>query len=136
MFDLICFGFEIFEDSGLFDDIIGELLPFHIAISVDVNFIEQVSQVSNKRDVPVGGIDLPEFEVFFGDHNKLFEIKLIVFSQELLLKKLDGELVKVESHIGDHFVIILLDSFIGGTRGVNGVDVHHVTQMTGAFCSW
>jgi hypothetical protein len=45
-FDLLCFRFEIFQNCGLFDNIVGELLPLHVAITVDIDLIKQLSQVS------------------------------------------------------------------------------------------
>lgn len=61
--DLIIFGFQVLENSGLLNDVIGKFLPLHISISVDVDLIEEVSQVPNKSSLSIGEFNLPEPEV-------------------------------------------------------------------------
>jgi hypothetical protein len=112
MFNLISFGLEILQYSSFFNDVIGKLFPLHIAITIDIDLIEQVSQVPDKGNITIGGIDLPELEMFFGDDNELFEVELIVFGEELFFEQLDGDFIEIKSHVGDHFVVGLLYVFV------------------------
>ena len=43
--DLIVFAFEVFEHCGLLDDVVGELLPLHVPVPVDVDLVEEVGEV-------------------------------------------------------------------------------------------
>jgi hypothetical protein len=135
MFDLISFRLEILQYSCFFNDIISKLFPLHIAIAIDVDLIEKISQVPNKGNIAIGGIDLPEFEMFFGNNNELFKVELIVFGKELFFEQLDCDFIEIKSHVGNHFVIGLLYVFVGRARGVDRVDFHHVAGVAGRFRS-
>ena len=41
-FDLIIFAFEILQNCGFLNDIVGEFIPLHITISIDIDLIEQI----------------------------------------------------------------------------------------------
>ncbi len=58
--DLISFRLEVFQDSGFLNDIIGKLFPLHIPITIDINLIEQIGQIPDKRNVPIGSIYKPK----------------------------------------------------------------------------
>ena len=47
VFDLISLGLKILENGGLFNNIIGELIPLHISIAININLIKQVGQIPN-----------------------------------------------------------------------------------------
>lgn len=71
MLDLIGFTLEIFEDGGFLDDVVGELVPLHIIIAIDIDFIEEEGEVAHEGDLAVGDIVLPELEVLFGNYDEL-----------------------------------------------------------------
>jgi hypothetical protein len=133
MFDLISFRLEILQYSSFFNDIIGKLFPLHIAIAVDVDLIEKISQVPNKGNIAIGGIDLPEFEMFFGNNDELFKVELVVFGEELFFEQLDCDFIEIKSHVGNHFVIGFLYVFVGSARGVDRIYFHHVAGVAGRF---
>ncbi len=86
MLYLVSFRFKIFKHSSFLYDIIGKLLPFHIAITININLVEKVSQISDKRNITIGSVNLPELEMLFSSNNKLLKIELIIFSKEFLLE--------------------------------------------------
>jgi hypothetical protein len=45
VFDLIVFAFEVFKNGGLLYNIVGELLPFHVSVAIDIDLIEEVRQI-------------------------------------------------------------------------------------------
>ena len=119
MFDLVGFTFEIFKNSGLFDDVVGKLLPLHVAVAVDVDFVEKEGQISHKCDFSIRDVHLPEFEVLFGDADELLEVELVVPFDEFLFEEVDGQFVEVEGHVCHHFLVGGFYSFVGGAWGVD-----------------
>jgi hypothetical protein len=72
MFDLISFAFEIFKYSSFFNDIISELIPLHVTITININLIEQISKISDQSNISIWTTYLPKLEMFFGNNYELF----------------------------------------------------------------
>jgi hypothetical protein len=79
MLDLIGLGLEILEDSRLLNDIVGKLIPLHIAIAININLIKQVSQVPHQGNFPIGHPNLPKLQMFLRDDDKLLEVEGVLF---------------------------------------------------------
>lgn len=86
MLYFISFTLQVLEHSGLFNNIVGELVPFHVPIPIDINFIEQKCQVPHERNFPIGDVILPKLKMLLGNHNKLLQPQLIVPLAEFLLQ--------------------------------------------------
>lgn len=54
MLDFIIFAFQILENSGFLYNIVGEFLPLHISISVDVDLIEEIGEIANQSVLTIG----------------------------------------------------------------------------------
>lgn len=78
MLNLIGLALEIFKYCGFLDDVVGELVPLHVVVAVDIDLIEEKGEVAHEGDFTIRYVILPELEVLFGDHNKLIEFELIV----------------------------------------------------------
>lgn len=119
LLDFLWFTFQVFEDCGFFNNIIGKLFPFHISVSIDINFIKELGQKSFKGLVSIGHLGLPEFEVPFGDRNKLLQLQFAIIFFELLFEKGDCDFIKIQSHIGNHFFIVYFIIIKGSPGGIN-----------------
>ena len=73
---------------------------------------------------------MPEFKVFFCQHNELIESKFTIAFIKLLTEETDGSFIKIKRHVRDHFLVIGLDLAVSGSGGVNGHDI----QKVFAFC--
>lgn len=74
MLDFVIFALEVLEYGGLFDDVVGELLPLHIAISIDVYLLEEVGQVAHQPCLAIGQFHLPKLEVPACDVDELRQV--------------------------------------------------------------
>lgn len=126
MLNLIGLALEIFKYCGFLDDVVGELVPLHVVVAVDIDLIEEKGEVAHEGDFTIRYVILPELEVLFGDHNKLIEFELIVPQDELLLQQVNGELVEIEGHVGDHLLVGGLDFLVGSTGRVDGHNFGHI----------
>jgi hypothetical protein len=130
VFDLVILTLEILEDGGLLDNVIGELLPLHIAIAVDVYLLEEVGQISYQSGLTIGQLHLPKLKVSAGDVDELWQVKKIVLACKLFLEHVDSELVEIKRHICDHAFVVLLDAFVASPGRENGMDVQRVLTQT------
>lgn len=105
MLDLADLGLQILQYCCLLNDVVGKLLPLHVPVPIYVYLVEQVSEVPDQGNVSVRRIYLPELQVLFGYQDELVQIELVVFGMELLLQKLDSQLVEVQGHVCDHLVV-------------------------------
>jgi len=71
MFNFIVFALQILKHSRLLNYIIRKLFPFHISIPININFIEEISQIAHQSILSIGEINLPKFKMFPCNCNKL-----------------------------------------------------------------
>ena len=130
MLYFIRLALQVLEHCRFFDNVVSELVPLHIPIPIDIDFVEEEGQIAHQGNLSIRDIILPEFQVFFGDDNELMEIQLIIPLYEFFLQEINCELVEVQSHIRDHFFIGGLDLLVSGTWGV---DWHHLRYVPVLF---
>jgi hypothetical protein len=74
MFDLIRLTFQVFQNCGFLDNVVGKLFPLHISVSIDIDLIKQICQVPYQRNISIRRIYFPELEMPFGNDNKFLQI--------------------------------------------------------------
>ena len=58
----------------------------------------------------------------------MIEVEYVVVFAELISEEVDGEFVEVEGHVCYHAFVLLLDAFVRGSGGIDGVDVCRVLR--------
>jgi hypothetical protein len=65
-----------------------------------------------------------------GDDDELGQSEFVVLFAELLLKHVDGVLVKIKCHIRNHFLIVFFNFFEARSRRVKLMNVINIFNTT------
>lgn len=87
------------EDGGLLDDVVGELVPVHQAVAVQVDVVEQQVQAPDQFSFAVADVQLPVDEVVFDDHDEVVDLDFAFSLDELALQHVDRERIEVQRQV-------------------------------------
>jgi hypothetical protein len=126
MLDFIVFALEVLQDCGLLYDVVSKLLPFHIAISIDIDLLEQIGEVSNQSGLAVRQVHLPKFEMPPRNVDELRKRESILLALELLFEHVDRKFIEIESHICNHAFVMLLYAFVARPWREDGMNIEGI----------